>query len=106
MNNRIEKIRQEIDKIDDDIISNLINRINLARELGKLKARNRLKIHDPEREEFVLNRLSKAAGDLLTKDDLKKIYQAIFILSQNIESKEKQLHQDKRKPKLKRHEEN
>ena len=86
MENRLQKIRQEIDKVDEELIARLVHRMRLARELGKLKTENNLPIHDPEREEFILNRLSKDAGDYLTKDHLKKIYKTIFSIAQDIES--------------------
>ena len=88
MENRLKKIRQEIDKVDDELIARLTHRMQLARELGKLKAENHLPIHDPEREEFIINRLSKAAGDYLTKDHLRKIYKTIFSIAQDIEYQE------------------
>ena len=61
----IEKLREEIDKIDSDLTSLLEKRMNVSKSIGEYKRENGLKVYDGKREQEVivknLNRLSDPA---------------------------------------------
>lgn len=46
----IQQLRDEIDKIDEEIIKNLARRKELSMEIGKIKALSSQNVYDPERE--------------------------------------------------------
>lgn len=74
----IEEIRQEIDKIDTEIIKLLSKRSSLVTAAGKLK-KDEQGVRDPKRVEQVINKVkSKAAEAGLDPDIAEKIYRTII----------------------------
>ena len=79
MINLIEKTRKSIDEIDEEILRLLSKRKNLAKEVGKLKESFGLPVFDKKREEEILNKISKKAGELgLNINSVLDIFGAIF----------------------------
>jgi len=62
----IEKLRKEIDGIDDSIIQSLAKRKNLIKEIATIKKKQNKPIIDEEREQQITERLKKIA----TENDL------------------------------------
>jgi|GEM_PF-2228859 len=54
--NNLEKIRQQLDIIDDNIIKDLKKRAKLIIKIRKIKIQNKIKTKDPKREKFILNK--------------------------------------------------
>ncbi|MFZ3091097.1 MAG: chorismate mutase [Nitrospirota bacterium] len=74
----LKEIRQEIDKIDDEIIGLLSKRAELASKAGKLK-KDEQGVRDPKRVEHVINKVkSKAAEVGLDPYIAEQIYRAII----------------------------
>ncbi len=74
----LKEIRQEIDKIDDEIIGLLSKRAELVTMAGKLK-KNEQGVRDPKRVEQVINKVkSKAAEAGLDPYIAEQIYKAII----------------------------
>lgn len=73
----IKKIRKQIDKVDDQIISLLDKRIILIKKISNFKSINKLK--DSQRETKIINRLSNQSD--LPKKFIKQIYFIIFSYS-------------------------
>lgn len=55
----IFRLREEIDKIDNEIIRLLNKRINIVRKIGSIKAENKRSIRDRSREEVIIRRAGK-----------------------------------------------
>ncbi len=55
--NRLSALRQEVDRIDDELIRLLSKRFELAESIADLKHLASLPIYSPEREAHILNRL-------------------------------------------------
>ena len=53
----INDLRNEIDKIDDEVLRRLNERMNFVRKIGELKQTSGSAIYRPERERAILNRL-------------------------------------------------
>ncbi len=82
----IDKLREQIDKIDDNIAENILKRLCLCDEIGKIKAENGIATDCPDREAEIIERLSKG----LSKDDkkeLEKLYRKIFEISKSRQKK-------------------
>lgn len=77
----IKNLRDDIDKIDDKILSLLEKRIFLAKRINLLK-KNGLS-YDFKREDEILTRLCKKS-EIFTKLDLEFIFKEIFSLSRNL----------------------
>ncbi len=55
----IEKLRKQLDTIDDELISLLIRRFNVTSQVGKLKASHNMTIVDHQREAIILNKVKE-----------------------------------------------
>ena len=86
MDKRILKLRQEIDKLDEDIIQLLKKRMNLSKEVGQLKEKLKLPVEDKTREQEIIDRLIQQAGRNLSEEQLMRIFTAVFTSSKQIQS--------------------
>lgn len=87
MQENINKIRVEIDKIDNQIRDLINQRAKLAIEIGKIKHAMKLKTHVPEREAEVLNRLTSENPGPLKTEHLKAIFDAIMAACLDLQKK-------------------
>ncbi len=81
MNNDLERIRQEIDRVDSELVGLLNRRMELAVEVGRIKASAGLPTFHPEREQIVARRLSELNTGPLSAESLRAIYREIFAAS-------------------------
>ncbi|MDR1284677.1 MAG: prephenate dehydratase [Campylobacteraceae bacterium] len=86
---KIGDLRKEIDKIDDDILKLLNQRMEFVKEIGVLKHTSGSSIYRPEREKEILDRLKKLSGGYVKNGAIEAIYSEIFAVSRNIEFPEK-----------------
>ena len=85
----INDLRNEIDKIDDEILKKLNDRMEFVKKIGELKQTSGTSIYRPERERAILNRLESANSNILNKSAIEAIYLEIFAVSRNLEMPEK-----------------
>ena len=85
LSNKINKLRKEIDRIDQDIIDLLKNRLSIAKEIGQVKASNLLGINDIDRENKIIKNLSIKANNDLKEEDISNIFKLIFSISKNLQ---------------------
>jgi chorismate mutase/prephenate dehydratase len=81
VNEELKGIRQSIDKTDQQLLKLLNERMELVREVGRIKAANGLELFDPGREEIIYRRLSEANPGPLTHESLRSIYREILAAS-------------------------
>ncbi len=74
----LEKLRNEIDGIDRDIISRINARVKLACEIGRIKADNGKEIYVPGREEEVFAKIAAINEGPLTEKALRAIYREVI----------------------------
>lgn len=75
----LESLRARIDAVDDRIARALASRARLAKEIGKAKRHAKAtELHDPEREQRVLERLTRAGAAPFPKPTLRAIYREIM----------------------------
>jgi chorismate mutase-like protein len=75
---KLREKRKKIDLIDRKLLSLLNQRLRIALEVGKIKKKMGAKIHDPRREEEVLERLRKINKGPLPEEDLEKIFRVMM----------------------------
>ena len=82
MDKKIEDLRKEIDKIDEEILNLLNKRAELAKEIGDIKKKEGREIHVPERERKIFERLSKINkekhGEVFPTEAIFHIYREII----------------------------
>ena len=76
-----KELRDGIDAVDTELLRLLSRRMELAREVGKIKAEKGLPLFHPGREEAVYERLTKANPGPLTDEALRSIYREIIAAS-------------------------
>jgi chorismate mutase/prephenate dehydrogenase len=60
---RLESLREEIARADDELVELLARRLALAREIGEIKSRLGIPVLDPAREAEVVRRAAAGARD-------------------------------------------
>lgn len=78
MSKSLEQLRQEIDRLDDQILPLLNQRAARAVEIGRIKKANGDPLHVPSRERDVIRRLVAANRGPLTEEALTRIYKEIM----------------------------
>jgi chorismate mutase/prephenate dehydratase len=77
----LDILRKKIDEIDIKIVELLNRRAEVALEVGKTKQDKRLKVHSPERERAILERLRDQNPGPFPSETLKLIYEEILSAS-------------------------
>ena len=76
--NKLAKLRQDIDRIDNRIIDLINRRYRLAQKVGQWKRGQGLKVYVPEREKTLLDRLETLNPGPMTPTTLRAIYREII----------------------------
>ncbi|HEY9775170.1 MAG TPA: chorismate mutase [Planktothrix sp.] len=84
---KLEAARKRIDEVDAQISALLVERLQLANEIGNVKADLHIQIKDKARELDVLARVATASEDANISDAIKEIYQAIFASSRELQAR-------------------
>lgn len=84
----MNKIRNEIDKIDDKIFKLLKSRFDKAKKIGQLKKYLKVSTDDNAIEKEILSKLDDVNISGNYKEEITKVYELIFQLMKDIESKE------------------
>lgn len=85
---KIKTLRQKIDDYDDQLLDLLIKRFSVSKEIGVIKTASGLEIGDPNREQEIINRLSKNLKGKLNKDDITAIFSPVYQISKKMQKKE------------------
>lgn len=81
----VDKVRKEIDSIDQKILALLNERAEASQNIGKIKAKSGQGIYSPEREKEVLDRLKKANKGPIAPEAIEAIYREIMSSSISLE---------------------
>ncbi|MBU1052406.1 MAG: prephenate dehydratase [Proteobacteria bacterium] len=85
-NNVIDDLRNSIDKIDGKILGLINERLLLAKEIGKMKAKKGKKVLDIAREKAVIEKLKTLNKGLLGEQALNHIFSEIIAASRAIQN--------------------
>ncbi len=81
----IERLRQQIDRIDHEILRLLGERASLAVEVGERKRQKGLPVYDPIREKALLDRLAQSGQLPLDNQSIDCVFQAIIEICRRLE---------------------
>jgi chorismate mutase/prephenate dehydratase len=85
--NNIEECREEIDSIDNEILKLLAKRIEMSNKIGQIKRVANLPIHQPDRENALLENIKNQAQELgLPEEYVLELYKLILSQSRNAQS--------------------
>ncbi len=85
----LEELRSEIDKLDDNLLELLNQRMNWVHKVGEIKNKTKTLIYRPEREKSILERMYVQNKGPLNKEAIEAIYLEIFAAARNIELPER-----------------
>ncbi len=75
------QLRESIDRVDRELLGLLNERMDLAKEVGRIKAAKGLTLFDPGREQRIFEELTKANPGPLSEESLRCIYREILAAS-------------------------
>lgn len=78
---KMEEYREEIDRIDRELVALWEQRMEVAREIGLFKRDNGMKVLDPQREKAVLESKKSLVSDPSLRGDVITLYETILALS-------------------------
>lgn len=85
----LEKLRKEIDHLDEKLLDILNERMGIVKKVGELKRSTKTVIYRPEREKAIIDRLSSKSKGPLTRSAIEAIFLEIFAISRNLELPER-----------------
>ncbi len=85
INSGLDTLRNKIDAIDTELLQLLNKRANAAIEIAKIKRKENLKFHSPEREKAIIKRITGLNKGPFPNDALKVILREIISASLSLE---------------------
>ena len=84
---KIKELRKLIDKIDDQLFDLLVERFDVSKKIGDIKASKNINIYDPNREQEIIDRLSIKLEGKLKKGDIETIIRSFYNISKKLQKK-------------------
>jgi chorismate mutase/prephenate dehydratase len=81
----LSALRDQIDRIDDDLLALLNRRATLVLEVGAFKSRHAMELYVPSREKTIFERLAKANPGPFPTPAIRKVFREIISASLSLE---------------------
>lgn len=81
----LESRRNEIDRIDTEILNLLQRRIGIVEEIGKIKAKAGLPLVDNGREEIIMSRMLRERAEPLSVEAVSCVFNCIIRESRRVQ---------------------
>ena len=81
----LQEIRQNIDRIDQELVDLFCRRMELAAQVAAYKKENNMPIFVPEREQQILDAIAEQAGPEMAAY-VRKLYAFLFALSKDYQA--------------------
>ncbi|MFN4196849.1 MAG: prephenate dehydratase [Caldimicrobium sp.] len=78
MKKKLTDLRKKIDKIDEEIVSLLKERLKIAQEIGSVKEKKKVQAFDLEREKQIIKRILDLNQGIFPEETLKVVYSEII----------------------------
>ncbi|MGD0479779.1 MAG: chorismate mutase [Terracidiphilus sp.] len=82
----MNKLRAEIDSIDEALVELFNRRARCALEIGRYKQQNRMAVHEPKRETVVMANVARNNKGPLPNEELATIYASILAAMRRLQS--------------------
>lgn len=82
------KLRQEIDKIDSELIVLFEKRMEISKKVAEYKRKNNMSIYDESRENEIIRKNIEKLNNKSLADELETFYNMIFRISKDLQKKE------------------
>ena len=87
--NVIKELRNNIDKVDDQIFDLILERFDYVEKIGNIKKEMNIPVNDKAREEIIIERLSEKLSTKINYKEIKKIIGLIISISKDIQRRKK-----------------
>ncbi len=84
----LEYLREEIDKVDDELLMLFVKRMRLVSQVADYKNQHHIAVKNAEREAAILTRIQTNAEEL--GDEAAQLFHTLFELSRTYQDKLKQ----------------
>ncbi len=81
----IDKIRLQINQLDDELLLLFNKRAALALEIGQVKKKLNLQIYDPKREKLIFERMTGINSGPLDNDAIIRLFERVIDESRSLE---------------------
>lgn len=81
----IDELRQEIDRIDSELLRIFNRRASLALEIGKIKKERGLPVYDPKREKIIFERMKGDNPGPLDDGAIVRLFERVIDESRRLE---------------------
>jgi chorismate mutase len=81
----IDRIRQEIDRLDSELLRIFNERASLALRIGEIKKELGLPVYDPEREKRIFDRMQAANPGPLEDEAIVRLFERVIDESRRLE---------------------
>lgn len=81
----IEKLRKEIDILDEQIMNLLLKRVEIVQQVGKLKHEQTIPVLDQNREQIIFKKIRDINASQQDKEIINKVYQTILMTSKELQ---------------------
>ncbi|EAT16905.1 chorismate mutase [Desulfuromonas acetoxidans] len=81
----IDEIRQEIDRLDNELLKIFNRRAELALAIGHLKKELDLPVYDPDREKRIFNKMTALNPGPLDNQAIKRLFERVIDESRTLE---------------------
>lgn len=81
----LNTLRQEVSNLNCEILELLVQRGQAVQKLGDYKRANQLPVHDPSREQEILEEISNMQHAPYPVESIHSIYRAIFDAAKDIQ---------------------
>ena len=85
----IKELRNNIDKVDDQIFDLILKRFDYVEKIGNIKKEMNMPVDDKAREEIIIERLSEKLSTKINYKEIKKIISPIISISKDIQRRKK-----------------
>lgn len=82
---KLNELRQEIDKIDKDLVDLFIKRMKLVNDVAEFKMKNSGKVLDKTREMLIINKYTENIKDKALKSNVKEFLESLMHISRRIQ---------------------
>ena len=85
----LEKLRNNIDKVDDQIFDLILKRLDYVEKIGNIKREMNLPVYDKSREQIIIERLTEKLITKINSEEIKKILDPIISISKDLQRRKK-----------------
>jgi chorismate mutase/prephenate dehydratase len=82
---RLLELREELDRIDEEIIKLYLERMETCSLIGDYKAEAGIEVRDPKREDEKLNQVVGKVDDEFHKEGIKELFSLLMSLSRELQ---------------------